>query len=61
MALYDRMSEMGSSPQENFRALQAQQAQMAGMQGGVPQISLLNPLAWGQFINALRNGEFRKR
>ena len=24
MALYDRMSEMGSSPQENFRALQAQ-------------------------------------
>ena len=59
MALYDRMSEMGSSPQENFRPA-GTQAQMAGMQGGVP-VSLLNPLAWGQFINAFRNGEFRKR
>ena len=61
MALYDRMSEMGSSPQENFRILQARQAEMAGYQGGMVPVSLLNPLAWGQFINALRNGEFRKR
>jgi len=61
MALYDRMSEMGSSPQENFRILQSRQAEMAGYQGGMVPVSLLNPLAWGQFINALRNGEFRKR
>lgn len=61
MALYDRMSAMGASPQENFRILQAQQAEMAGYQGGVMPVSLLNPAAWGQFINALRNGDFRKR
>ena len=61
MALYDRMADMGSSPAENFRVLQARQAEMAGYQGGVMPVSLLNPLAWGQFINALRNGEYRKR
>ncbi len=61
MALYDRMADMGSSPQENFRVLQARQAEMAGYQGGVVPVSLLNPLAWGQFINALRNGDYRKR
>ncbi len=61
MALYDRMADMGSSPAENFRTLQARQAEMAGYQGGVMPVSLLNPAAWGQFINALRNGDFRKR
>ena len=61
MALYDRMADMGSSPQENFRTLQARQAELAGYQGGVMPVSLLNPLAWGQFINALRNGDYRKR
>ena len=61
MALYDRMADMGSSPQENFRVLQARQAEMAGYQGGVVPVSLLNPLAWGQFINALRHGDYRKR
>ena len=61
MALYDRMADMGSSPAENFRVLQARQAEMAGYQGGVMPVSLLNPLAWGQFINALRNGDYRKR
>lgn len=61
MALYDRMAEMGTSPAENFRILQARQAEMAGYQGGMVPVSLLNPLAWGQFINALRNGDYRKR
>ena len=61
MALYDRMAELGSSPEENFRLLQARQAEMAGYQGGVMPVSLLNPAAWGQFINALRNGDYRKR
>ena len=61
MALYDRMADMGSSPAENFRTLQARQAEMAGYQGGVMPVSLLNPAAWGQFINALRNGDYRKR
>ncbi len=61
MALYDRMAEMGTSPSENFRTLQARQAEMAGYQGGMMPVSLLNPLAWGQFINALRNGDYRKR
>ena len=46
MALYDRMSEMGSSPQENFRILQARQAEMAGYQGGMVPVSLLNCLLY---------------
>jgi hypothetical protein len=61
MAMYDRMAELGSTPEENFRVLQARQAEMAGYQGGVMPVSLLNPLAWGQFINALRSGDYRKR
>ncbi len=52
---------MGTSPQENFRILQARQAEMESYRGGMVPVSVLNPLAWGQFINALRNGEFRKR
>ena len=61
MAMYDRMAELGSTPEENFRVIQARQAEMAGYQGGVMPVSLLNPLAWGQFINALRSGDYRKR
>ena len=44
MALYDRMADMGSSPQENFqRAPGPRQAEMAGYQGGVMPVSLLEP------------------
>lgn len=29
--------------------------------GGYPSISLLNPLAWAQFIKAWKNGDFKKK
>jgi hypothetical protein len=29
--------------------------------GGTPTINLFNPIAWAQFLQAWRNGDFKKK
>ncbi|MDG2426559.1 MAG: hypothetical protein P8M07_08255 [Flavobacteriales bacterium] len=59
-AIFDRMSQVGTSPQENYLHAMNQQAQLTSYQGGYMPVSLLSPLAWAKFLSALRNGDFER-
>lgn len=59
--IYDRMVEMGADGSENYKIAMRQQAERLAFQGSVPTISLLNPFAWAQFIQAWRNGDFKRQ
>jgi hypothetical protein len=30
-------------------------------QGGMPTVNLMNPIAWAQFLQAWRNGTYKKK
>jgi hypothetical protein len=59
-AIFDRMSEMGTSAQENYQIAMNEKARMTGYQGGYVPVSVLSPLAWAKFLRALRNGDFSR-
>jgi len=59
-AIFDRMSEMGTSSQENYLIAMNEQARMIGYQGGYAPVNVLSPLAWAKFLSALRNGDFAR-
>lgn len=59
--LYDKMSVMHADGSENYRRAVQQQADRMYYNGQANPISLLNPIAWAQFIQAWRNGDFRRQ
>jgi hypothetical protein len=61
MDVYDRLSEVGRDGQSTSSEVLAAQAQQAGYAGQAPPVNLLNPVAWAQFLQALKSGDLRKQ
>ena len=61
MDVYDRLSEVGRDGQSTSSNVLAAQAQQAGYAGQAPPVNLLNPVAWVQFLQALKSGDLRRQ
>ena len=61
MDVYDRLSEVGRDGQSTSSEVLAAQAQQAGYAGQAPPVNLLNPVAWAQFLQALKSGDLRRQ
>ena len=61
MDVYDRLSEVGRDGQSTSSNVLAAQAQQAGYAGQAPPVNLLNPVAWAQFLQALKSGDVRRQ
>ena len=61
MDVYDRLSEVGRDGQSTSSSALAAQAQQAGYAGQAPPVNLLNPVAWAQFLQALKSGDLRRQ
>ena len=61
MDVYDRLSEVGRDGQSTSSNALAAQAQQAGYAGQAPPVNLLNPVAWAQFLQALKSGDLRRQ
>ena len=57
----ERMQDMPGSGSENFKYENANRAQQVYYNGQYPSWSILNPIAWSQFIKAWNNGDFKKK
>lgn len=60
MQIYDRLFEVGQDAGESYSQAMREQSDAAYTQGQLPTISLLNPIAWAQFIQALRSGSLKR-
>jgi hypothetical protein len=49
------------SAQANNKYTMQQEYTRMYSQGLLPQISVMNPLAWAQFIQAWKNGDFKSK
>lgn len=56
-----RMQNMPGSGSENFKYENIQRGQQQYYAGQYPSWSILNPIAWAQFIQAWNNGDFKKK
>ena len=61
MDVYDRLSEVGRDGQSTSSNVLAAQAQQTGYAGQAPPVNLLNPVAWAQFLQALKSGDLRRQ
>lgn len=61
MDVYDRLSEVGRDGQSTSSNVLAAQALQAGYAGQAPPVNLLNPVAWAQFLQALKSGDLRRQ
>jgi len=61
MDVYDRLSEVGRDGQSTSSEVLAAQAQQVGYAGQAPPVNLLNPVAWAQFLQALKSGDLRRQ
>ena len=52
---------MGADGGENFKYQMNQDAYRMYYAGQAPPLTILNPLAWSEFIEAWRNGLFKKK
>lgn len=60
--LYNNIARRQASPTANFRDMMASRNSRMMTYGHMyPVYSITNPIAWAQFFQALRNGEFKKR
>lgn len=57
----ERMQNMPGSGSENFKYENYQRNQQTYYNGQYPSWSILNPIAWAQFIQAWDNGDFKKK
>lgn len=57
----ERVQEMPMGAGANFKYQQNLYQSQLYYAGQAPPISLLNPIAWTQFIKAWRNGEFKRK
>lgn len=60
IVLYDRMMDIHSDGAENYRHAMQQHYDKMYYNGQANPISLLNPIAWAQFFQAWRNGDFKR-
>ena len=56
-----RLENMPSDPGMSQQMTTAMANTKLYQQGGMPTISLLNPIAWAQFMQAWRSGKFKKK
>ena len=60
--IYSAMANRTASPTANFRdAMNNRTARMMTYGHMYPTYTITNPIAWAQFFQALRNGEFKKK
>lgn len=59
--MYERMIETGMDGAENYRYAVSQEARKIQYAGSMPTISLMNPIAWAQFIQAWRSGKLGRQ
>ena len=60
--IYQSIANRTASPTANFRDMMASRNNRMMTYGHMyPTYSITNPIAWAQFFQALRNGEFKKR
>jgi len=60
--IYNAIANRPASPTTNFRdVMNTRTNRMMTYGHFYPSYSITNPIAWAQFIQALRNGEFRKK
>jgi len=60
--LYNYIANRPASPTANFRdAMNSRTNRMMTYGHMYPTYSIANPMAWAQFFQALRNGDFKKR
>ena len=57
----ERIQNMPSSGSENFKYENYRKSQQIYYNGQYPTWSILNPIAWAQFIKAWNNGDFKKK
>ena len=56
------MAQMPNDGKENFRSfMNDMERQQYIMSGGVTFIPILNPFAWAAFIEAWKNGDFKRK
>ena len=59
--IYDRLIDVGLDGQAASSADLRQMSLEYGTAGSLPTTNLLNPVAWAQFLQALKNGDLRKK
>lgn len=59
--MMQRMENLPPDAYQSFSFAMAQDRTRLYNSGGVPTINLFNPIAWAQFIQAWKNGDFRKK
>lgn len=57
----EEREEMGMDGVENQRYYQTQEARKFYYQGQVPPMNIFNPIAWAQFFEAWKRGDFKKK
>lgn len=59
--LYNRMAELGMDGSENYKVAMQKQARQFTYAGQAPPQQIFSPLAWAKFIDAWRNGAFKRQ
>lgn len=59
--MMQRMENLPPDAYQSFNYAMAQDRTRLYNSGGVPSINLFNPIAWAQFIQAWKNGDFKKK
>ena len=59
--IYDRLIDVGQDGQGVISADLRQMSLDYGTAGSLPTTNLLNPVAWAQFLRALKNGDLGKQ
>lgn len=59
--MYQAQLEMGMGANENFKFATMQQHNRLIYANQAPPIQVLNPIAWAKFIQAWRNGDFKRK
>jgi hypothetical protein len=60
IVMQDGMMAIGTDGSENYKIAMRQQADKLYYEGQAPPLSILNPVAWAQFIQAWRNGDLKR-
>lgn len=60
-AMYDRMMKMPADGSENFKYQMQNYQNKIYYAGQAPPINIFNPFAWAKFVEAWRDGAFKKK
>lgn len=58
--MYDDMMEMGMDSREAYKHAMRKREEDFRYAGQAPPIQVLNPIAWAKFIEAWKNGDFKR-